>query len=119
MANQIVERTTLGESWTGQFPVKNKKGERFAVVATLTPFYDEDGTLIGVISVSSDSQLFIGTRIPLKEPRQSELDLSLSRLKSSATTKLGLDPQQPLQVAIASKISNLVSPIVFLGFRFC
>ncbi|KAF5950815.1 hypothetical protein HYC85_012808 [Camellia sinensis] len=28
VANNIVQRVAMGESWTGQFPVKNKKGDR-------------------------------------------------------------------------------------------
>ncbi|KAH0641518.1 hypothetical protein KY289_032492 [Solanum tuberosum] len=53
-ANNIVHRVIRGESWTRQFPVKNKQGDRFVVVAIDTPFYDDDGTLLGVICISSD-----------------------------------------------------------------
>lgn len=115
VANSIVDRVSMGESWTGQFPVKNKMGERFIAIATNTPFYDDDGTLIGIICVSSDSRPFQEIRVSMSNERQSEADVSYSRPRSSssiASAKLGLDPQQPIQVAIASKISNLVSSIV-------
>ncbi|GMP57102.1 hypothetical protein CsSME_00021333 [Camellia sinensis var. sinensis] len=79
VANNIVQRVAMGESWTGQFPVKNKKGD-------------------------SDARLFQDTRAALSGKTHSEAD---SSFKSIASAKLGLDPQQPLQVAIASKISNL------------
>lgn len=109
----IIQRVTKGESWTGQFPVKNKKGERFSATVTNTPFYDDDGTFIGVICVSSDSRPFQEMRVPLPGVTHPEPDSSFSRTRASVTTKLGLDPQQPLQNAIASKITNLVSLIVF------
>ncbi|XP_028109747.1 uncharacterized protein LOC114308372 isoform X2 [Camellia sinensis] len=104
VANNIVQRVAMGESWTGQFPVKNKKGDRFLIVTTNTPFHDDDGTFIGIICVSSDARLFQDTRAALSGKTHSEAD---SSFKSIASAKLGLDPQQPLQVAIASKISNL------------
>ncbi|GMP57104.1 hypothetical protein CsSME_00021333 [Camellia sinensis var. sinensis] len=104
VANNIVQRVAMGESWTGQFPVKNKKGDRFLIVTTNTPFHDDDGMFIGIICVSSDARLFQDTRAALSGKTHSEAD---SSFKSIASAKLGLDPQQPLQVAIASKISNL------------
>lgn len=109
IANKIVNQAIMGERWMGQIPVKNKMGERFSAVATNTPFYDDDGTLVGIICVSSDSRPFQEPRTEMPEVRHSEAESSLSRLKITATNKLGLDAQQPLQVAIASKISNLVS----------
>ena len=54
LANNTVNRVMMGESWTGQFPVKNKMGEKFLAVATNTPFYDDDGSLVGLICVSID-----------------------------------------------------------------
>ncbi|KAJ7980396.1 Kinase family protein [Quillaja saponaria] len=109
VANDIVRRNTMGESWTGQFPVKNKMGERFIVIATNTPFYDDDDTLVGIICVSSDSQPFQEAENALLDLKQSEPESYSSQPRNSITTKLGLDSQQPLQVAIASKISSLAS----------
>lgn len=109
MANTIVNRVMRGEHWSGQIPVKNKMGERFLAVATNTPFYDDNNSLVGIICVSSDSRSFQEVRIAAPALRQTEANTSLSRLRSTATAKLGLDSQQPLQTAIASKISNLVS----------
>ncbi|KAI3469204.1 hypothetical protein Pfo_025867 [Paulownia fortunei] len=111
MANNIVHRVTMGESWTGQFPVKNKRGERFLAIATNTPFYDDEGTLVGIICVSSDSRPFQEAKSVISVSRDLENDSSLSRNRSIASVALGLDPQQPLQAAIASKISNLASKV--------
>lgn len=99
----------MGEKWIGQFPAKNKMGEKFLAVATNTPFYDDDGSLVGIICVSSDSRPFLEMRVPFSGVKHFETDSGSSSLKSSVTTKLGLDSQQPLQVGLASKISNLVS----------
>lgn len=109
VASDIVHRVEMGESWTGQFPVKNKGGERFLVVATNTPFYDDDGALVGLICVSTDSRPFQEAQSVVSVSRDLENESSLSRPRSIASAKLGLDLQQPLQAAIASKISDLVS----------
>lgn len=109
VANNIIQRVTMGDSWTGQLPVKNKRGDRFVVLASNTPFYDDDGSLVGIICVSSDSRPFQNIKDDFSGTRYTEAGLSFSRPRSIASAKLGLDPQQPLQVAIASKISNLVS----------
>lgn len=113
VANNIVHRVSMGESWTGQISIKNKSGESFLAVATNTPFYDDDGTLVGIICVSGDSRPFQEKRVPLSGAKHLEPDSNLSRPRSGGliTNKLGLDPQQPLQSAIASKISNLASKV--------
>lgn len=115
MANDTVNRVMMGENWTGQFPVKNKMGEKFIAVATNTPFYDDDGSLVGIICVSCDSRPFLEMKVPMSGVRNTELDLDSggTRSRSSITNKLGIDTQQPLQVALASKISNLVCDITF------
>lgn len=108
-ASKIISRVVQGESWTGVFPVKNKEGKRFQILATDTPFYDDDGKLIGLICVSSDSQ-------PIQEVldaplvvNQAEVNSAFHQLKCTAASKLGLDPKQPLQSAITSQLSNMVS----------
>ncbi|KAL3648566.1 hypothetical protein CASFOL_004969 [Castilleja foliolosa] len=110
VANNIVRRVTSGESWTGQFPVRNKRGERLIAIATNTPFYDDDGTLVGIICVSNDSKPFQEAK-SISVSKESENDLGLSRNRSIASAPLGLDPEQPLQAALASKISNLASKV--------
>ncbi|KAF9607078.1 hypothetical protein IFM89_031079 [Coptis chinensis] len=49
VANSIIQRLIMGESWTGKFPMKNKLGERFVAVTTNTPFCDDDGSLVGIM----------------------------------------------------------------------
>ncbi|KAK4759235.1 hypothetical protein SAY87_022366 [Trapa incisa] len=99
MANKIVESVKIGEHWTGQIPVKNKMGENFLAVATNSPFYDDDNSLVGIICVSSDSRPF------------QDMKPETPTLRQTATTKLGLNSEQPIQTAIASKISDLASKV--------
>ncbi|KAG6398635.1 hypothetical protein SASPL_140102 [Salvia splendens] len=110
VASNIVRRVAAGESWTGQVPVKNKRGDRFLAVATNTPFYDDDDTLVGVICVSSDSRPFIEAQAVNSELGDSGTGSRFSRART-ISGKFGLDHQQPLQVAIASKISNLATKV--------
>ncbi|KAL2960307.1 hypothetical protein AAZX31_17G032600 [Glycine max] len=114
LANNTVNRVMMGESWTGQFPVKNKTGEKFLAVATNTPFYDDDGSLVGLICVSIDLRPFLEMKVPMPTSVrniESDSDSGGTRPRSSITNKLGLDTQQPLQASIASKISNLASKV--------
>ncbi|KAG7589311.1 PAS fold [Arabidopsis suecica] len=123
VAQNIFQRCSSGESWTGEFPVKNKAGERFSVVTTISPFYDDTDSLIGIICITNDSALFQRPRVPLAKTRGKEGETSFSRgtngvasrlgfdSKEAVVSKLGLDSQQPIQVAIASKISDLASKV--------
>ncbi|XP_076960037.1 uncharacterized protein LOC143636284 [Bidens hawaiensis] len=100
-ADDIIHKTIKGGGWSGLFPIRNKRGEKFVIIATNTPFRDEDGTLIGVISVSSDTRPY----------RDMKPVGHISAPRRIASAKLGLDPQQPLQTAIVSKISSLASKV--------
>lgn len=111
VAGNIINRVKLGESWTGQFPVIGKSGQKFLVVATNTPFYDDDGTLIGVICVSSDSKPFLEMKISISESKEQQDSQNSSKPRNIVATRLGLDTEQPLQTAIASKITNLASKV--------
>jgi hypothetical protein len=102
-----------GERWSGQFLVKNKKGDSFLAVTTNTPFYD-DGNLVGIICVSSDSRPFLEMRAPFFGVKNAESDHGSMRRSNSVANKLGFDSQQPLQSAIASKFSNLVSSLTLM-----
>ncbi|KAG5240270.1 serine/threonine-protein kinase pakF [Salix suchowensis] len=111
VANGIIQRVSMGEKWTGKFPVKNKMTERFTAVATNTPLYDDDGALVGIICLSSDSRPFQEMEVALLDSNNLETESSHRRPKNTVMTKLGLDSQQPLQAAVASKISNLASKV--------
>nr|GEV09933.1 PAC motif-containing protein [Tanacetum cinerariifolium] len=90
LADYLLERTVSGESWSGEFPVTNNRGETFVVICTNTPFRDGSRKIIGGMCISSDSRpyqkIYPGQRV------------------GPATR---FDVQQPQQTSIASKISNL------------
>ncbi|KAH1096582.1 hypothetical protein J1N35_013503 [Gossypium stocksii] len=112
IAVNIVHLVTAGESWAGLFPIKNRIGENFSVVTTVTPFYDENGSVVGITCVTCDSRPFQETKFEFSAERQPEGNSSaFTRSKNAISVKLGLDPQQPLQAAIVLKISNLASKV--------
>jgi len=50
----IMAALVRGESWRGEYLVQDRHGRTFPVDAADSPFFAEDGTLIGIIGVSSD-----------------------------------------------------------------
>ncbi|KAI3916851.1 hypothetical protein MKW92_042943 [Papaver armeniacum] len=109
---QIIHRSARGESWTGLFPVIDKQGRRFQILASDTPFYDDCGTLIGIICVTCDSQLFHETQTTFtsrrKPSKKAAYDPSSSDQLSKSSTALattGLNSQQkPFQATTPSKL---------------
>ncbi|CAM6110471.1 unnamed protein product [Calypogeia fissa] len=116
VASRIVSRLCLGESWTGQFPLRKKSGEIFNAMVTNTPLFDENGKLVGIIGVTSDAR-------PSKEKSiyadqittstsyggfstESEASFRRSRRKSSKD-----EWQPPWQIPFASSISNLAAKV--------
>ncbi|KAJ6816614.1 putative serine/threonine-protein kinase [Iris pallida] len=111
IADNIVHHIKMGESWSGKFPAKSKLGERFQAIATNTPFYDDDGGLVGIICVSSDSRsLQEAVSIPSGSKPTEAGSNSPALPRISLTSKGGSDSQQPLQV-VASKISTLATKV--------
>ncbi|KAI3512380.1 hypothetical protein L1887_19695 [Cichorium endivia] len=101
LANIIIYRGIKGESWSGEFPVRNKRWEKFTVVTTVSPFFDENGTIRGALCISTDARPF----------RKTRPQASVSGPWKMPSSRFGLDLQQPIQTAIVSKISNLASKV--------
>ncbi|CAF1703549.1 BnaCnng32240D [Brassica napus] len=116
-AMNITQRCFNGESWTGEFPVRNKSGHRFSAVSTCSPFYDDAGSLVGIISITSKAAPYLHPSISLAKlkAKQGETTSSSGRSsfvsKGAVLSKLGLDSHQPIQAAIASKISDLACKV--------
>src|SRR5918998_291368 len=53
-AEEIMSELRAGRSWSGKFVVQRKGGSTFPAMVTDTPVYDEQGTLVGIIGVSTD-----------------------------------------------------------------
>ncbi|KAI3864942.1 hypothetical protein MKX03_032231 [Papaver bracteatum] len=56
-ANELIRRIIVRENWTGLFPGRNKQ-ELLQIFATTSPFYDDNGALVRVICLTSDSECF-------------------------------------------------------------
>ncbi|KAI3866232.1 hypothetical protein MKX03_031291 [Papaver bracteatum] len=106
-AIEIISNNTAGQKYTGTFPVKNKLGKRFVVIVTNSPFYDDFGNLVGVVSCSVDSKPF--HREAQRQSSEFYPSPSSSQPTSGLANKSDVDSHLPLQAGIASKISNLAS----------
>ncbi|XP_050379149.1 serine/threonine-protein kinase EDR1 isoform X2 [Argentina anserina] len=101
----IMERLSIGLTWSGQFPFRKRSGEVFMAMVTKSPLYD-DGDLVGIITVSRDATLF--NRIEAEKKREHrgwQLNWNKSQLHS------GRPPVAPVP-QIASSVSNLASKLL-------
>ncbi|KAI3876549.1 hypothetical protein MKW98_015932 [Papaver atlanticum] len=89
-ALEVIQKNTMGQSWTGTFPVKNKQGEQFVVIATNSPFYDDTGDWVGILCASVDSGLVRqGSRYQSSESCSSSSQLpSASQLTGKLRSKM-------------------------------
>ena len=53
-AEEIMSELRAGRSWSGEFVVRRKDGSTFPAMVTDSPVYDEQGTLVSIIGVSTD-----------------------------------------------------------------
>ncbi|HUG40381.1 MAG TPA: PAS domain S-box protein [Longimicrobiales bacterium] len=96
-ATAIMDRLREGESWTGEFLVRDRDGREFPVAVTDSPVFDEDGAIVGIIGTSKE----ISTRKRAEDAQRflaeagrvlsSSLDLqtTLSRVSRLAVPTLG------------------------------
>jgi PAS domain S-box-containing protein len=53
-AAAIMERLRQGETWSGEFQVRDRSGREFPVLVTNSPVHDDDGSLMGIIGASKE-----------------------------------------------------------------
>lgn len=53
-ASEVMSRLQAGQSWSGQFKVQRRDGTTFPAFITDTPIYNEEGTMVGIVGISSD-----------------------------------------------------------------
>ncbi|MCU1389084.1 MAG: hypothetical protein JWL72_2422 [Ilumatobacteraceae bacterium] len=53
-SDDLAERVAAGLSWTGDFRVRRRDGTVIPVIATSTPVFDDDGTFLAVVGVTTD-----------------------------------------------------------------
>ncbi|KAL3681993.1 hypothetical protein R1sor_000015 [Riccia sorocarpa] len=114
VASQIVARISLGESWTGQFPLKRRSGEEFLAMITDTPMFDDKGRIMGVIAVSSDARPFRNqfnslTSRALGPPERSSAETE-PQFEHRHQPKV--EWQQPWQIPFASSITDLAAKVL-------
>ncbi|MCO5591533.1 hypothetical protein L7F22_045518 [Adiantum nelumboides] len=91
-------RIRLAENWAGQVHLRKKSGELFTAVVMDSPYYDDDGTVLGVVEVTSD------------------MCSQLQQTSSSHEFEAGLQvasPRQSRQSQFTTAMSNLASRVSF------
>ncbi|XP_024984289.1 serine/threonine-protein kinase STY46-like [Cynara cardunculus var. scolymus] len=72
LSDYLLMRILNGESWSGEFPIRKKSGEIFMVIATNTPYRDENRRLIGGLCVSSDAHPYQASKVKLKMKKRDD-----------------------------------------------
>lgn len=54
MGEELMAEFRKGNSWSGEFEVRNRNGAAFPIFSVNSPVYDKSGNLVGVIAVSYD-----------------------------------------------------------------
>lgn len=91
IANDILQQMLKGECWTGEFPIRNKRGERFVIIGSTKPLRDENGQIIGIISVSASPRPY--QQIKLSAPMVNETSTLFSKSKWKGNEQRGcFDP---------------------------
>ncbi|XP_020531419.1 serine/threonine-protein kinase EDR1 isoform X2 [Amborella trichopoda] len=106
---RIMERLSMGHSWSGQFPFKKRSGEVFTAIVTETPLY-EDGEITGVITVSTDAAPFNSLNPQNLGPNNQSREQvdRVPRIRGLSKAKIQWHPSPQ----IASSVSNLASKVL-------
>ncbi|XP_047941918.1 serine/threonine-protein kinase EDR1-like isoform X3 [Salvia hispanica] len=108
----IMERMRIGESWSGQLPLRKRSGQSFIALVTLSPLY-EDGEIAGIVTVSSDAAVFNKTNSGNMRTRQ---DKANEQSKFPRINLKNISWHQRPQIAgvphLASSVSNLASKVL-------
>jgi PAS domain S-box-containing protein len=98
-AEQIMDVLRSGDPWTGEFEVQRRDGTSFTAYVTNSPVMAEDGTLQGIIGVSSDISERKATEAALTE-RVKELHTlhQASRILNDASRSTGERLQEVVEL---------------------
>lgn len=97
-AESIMTRLRAGESWAGEFLVQRRDGSLFPALVTDTPIRDRDGSLVGVVGVSSD----------LTERKRMEHELAAALEREQAASRRATESLALLDVLVSSAPVGIV-----------
>ena len=112
-AAEIMAQVRAGKIWTGGYHARRADGTMVPTWVTDAPFYDTDGSLAGIIGVSSDVSELEAARMALAERvRQQEVVAELGQY--------ALQSHDPRALAIAAerKINELLDPSLRVQVRW-
>ncbi|KAI5082008.1 hypothetical protein GOP47_0001751 [Adiantum capillus-veneris] len=95
------ERIRLAEKWTGLVHLRKKSGEFFTAMVTDSPYYDDDGSVLGVVEVTSD----VYSQLQQTSSKQADI--------ADEGGSHGASIQQPRHSQLTVAITNLASKVSF------
>ncbi|KAG9453015.1 hypothetical protein H6P81_005919 [Aristolochia fimbriata] len=103
----IIERLSKDQSWSGQFPLRKRSGEMFMAMVTESLLV-EDGELLGIITISSDAAVFTSTKLE-KFPYQDANNHGPQRGWKMNVKKIQSQPKPKIASAVSYLASKLFS----------
>ncbi|RWR80771.1 serine/threonine-protein kinase EDR1 isoform X1 [Cinnamomum micranthum f. kanehirae] len=106
-AKKTSQSLNVGQSWSGQFPLKKRSGEMFMAMVTKSPLY-EDGEFVGVITVSSEAAVFDMINLHKLRTRQDEAHDQPREWRLNNMKRIRWHPR----IQIPSSVYNLASKVL-------
>ncbi len=107
-----------GQTWSGEFQVRDRHNREFTALVHTAPIYDADNNLLGLIGVSSDISELKATQAQLTQ--QTQQAAALHRVVDAIHQSLDLDTIFSVSAAhIADLLDAQVSIVQYLPEQAC